>query len=618
MARRKEALSEEDKKHKLNKEGWAKLKGIFHYMLPYKWLFIAGLVFLVLSSLSSLAFPVLVGPLVDAADPSKSNSSFPLQNINEITLALFGVFVLQAIFSFFRVYLFAKVIQPTMADIRKALYGKFMMLPMSFYDKERTGALMSRITADVSALQDTFSVTLAELIRQLITLIAGIIILFVTTPKLTGFMLATYPAIIILVMLFGRYIRKLSKKTQDSLADTNTIVEETLQALTMVKAFTNELFEAARYGKAMKKTVDIAINTAKYRALFISFLIFALFSGILAVIWYGAGLVEQGVQGHEGGITVGELLSFVLITLFVGGSVAGLGDMYGSLQKAIGASERVLEILRTPDEAIPNNQAVSSPEKLKGNIQFKDVAFHYPTRPEVAVLSGIDIEIKSGQKVALVGHSGAGKSTIVQLLLRFYQKQAGEIVIDGHAINDYELAYYRGNIGIVPQEVILFGGSIQENIAYGRPNATEDEIIEAAKKANAWDFIQAFPEGLGTLVGERGVKLSGGQRQRIAIARAILKDPAILLLDEATSSLDAESELLVQQALDKLMEGRTSVIIAHRLATIRQVDRIYVLDSGRIAESGNHQELLQLQDGIYANLIKLQFDLSHTQQSEIS
>ena len=342
MAKRKAAVSEEDKKYKLNKEGMSKLMGIFQFILPYKWLFIIGLVFLLCSSMASLAFPVLIGPLVDAAKGEDIDTM--LKEINEKALVLFVIFIFQAIFSFFRVYLFAKVIQPAMADIRTTLYRKFMRLPMSFYDKERTGALMSRITADVSALQDTFSVTLAELIRQVLTLIAGVIILFVITPTLTQFMLLTFPGIVLIVMFFGRYIRKLSKNTQDSLADTNTIVDETLQALSMVKAFTNELFESKRYQKAMDKTVGIAINTAKYRAMFISFLIFALFSGILAVIWYGVGEVAAN------NITIGELLSFVMITLFIGGSVAGLGDMYGNIQKGIGASERVLEILNTEDE----------------------------------------------------------------------------------------------------------------------------------------------------------------------------------------------------------------------------------------------------------------------------
>ncbi|MFT6964394.1 MAG: ABC-type multidrug transport system fused ATPase/permease subunit [Flammeovirgaceae bacterium] len=380
----------------------------------------------------------------------------------------------------------------------------------------------------------------------------------------------------------------------------------------MVKAFTNELFEAKRYKNQMSETVKLAISTAKYRGLFVSTLIFGLFSGIVLVIWYGTTLVSEGT------ITVGTLLSFVLYTMFIGGSVAGLGDIYGNVQRAIGASERVLDILDEESEQAysseiqPKNEVSGAnlTTPIQGEIQINNLQFSYPTRSDIQVLKGVNMEIPAGNRVAIVGQSGAGKSTIVQLLLRFYEFQGGEITVDGKKIESYELSHYRNHIAIVPQEVILFGGTIRENIGYGKTDATEAEIMEAAKQANAWQFIQSFPEGLETLVGERGVKLSGGQRQRIAIARAILKNPAILLLDEATSSLDAESELLVQQALDKLMDGRTSIIIAHRLATIRKANTIYVLDEGTIAESGTHDELLREENGIYANLIKLQFDLS--------
>jgi ABC-type multidrug transport system fused ATPase/permease subunit len=339
------------------------------------------------------------------------------------------------------------------------------------------------------------------------------------------------------------------------------------------------------------------LSTAKYRGAFISFIIFALFGGIVGVMWYGASLVASGEM------SVGELVSFVLYTTFIGGSIAGLGDIYSQLQKAIGSSERVVELLAEEEEAGAGEQIVD----FKGNIEFEEVGFHYPTRPEVEVLQGLSFQIQSGEKVALVGPSGAGKSTIIQLLLRFYEATKGQIRIDGQSLSHWELASLRSKIGIVPQEVLLFGGSIRENIGYAKPGATEDEIITAAKKANAWQFISQFPEGLDTLVGERGIKLSGGQRQRVAIARAILKDPAILILDEATSSLDAESEVLVQEALNELMKGRTTLISAHRLATIRKVDRIYVLAGGKIVEQGNHQELVQEPGGIYANLVRLQF-----------
>jgi ABC-type multidrug transport system fused ATPase/permease subunit len=468
---------------------------------------------------------------------------------------------------------------------------------MTFFDQRRTGELISRITADVSMLQDTFSVTLAELFRQIVTLIAGVIFLMVTTPKLTLFMLATFPVLVIIAMVFGRFIRRLSKTTQDELAGANVIVEETLQSISTVKSFVGEAYESNRYQSGLNRVVTVALKAAKYRGAFISFIIFALFGGIVAVMWYGASLVSSGEM------SVGELVSFVLYTTFIGGSIAGLGDIYGQVQKAIGSSERVLEIL---DEKEELSSGVKK-ESFTGKITFEKIGFHYPTRPEVEVLKSLSFHVSPGEKVALAGHSGAGKSTIIQLLLRFYEPQKGEILVDDQPLSSWDLNSLRSHIGIVPQEVLLFGGSIRENISYAKPNASEEELIEAAKKANAWQFISKFPEGMDTLVGERGVKLSGGQRQRIAIARAILKDPSILVLDEATSSLDAESESLVQEALDELMKGRTTIIIAHRLATIRKVDRIYALSDGEIVEEGSHSELLAQENGFYSNLVRLQF-----------
>jgi ABC-type multidrug transport system fused ATPase/permease subunit len=381
------------------------------------------------------------------------------------------------------------------------------------------------------------------------------------------------------------------------LAEANVIVEETLQSIATVKSFVGESYETERYGKGLKKAVAIALQAASFRGAFISFVIFALFGGIVGVMWYGASLVATGE------LSVGELVSFVLYTTFIGGSIAGLGDIYSQLQRAIGSSERVLELLE--EELEPEQGQIIS--TLKGEIEFNQVSFAYPTRPEVEVLQEISFHIRPGEKIALVGHSGAGKSTITQLLLRLYEASQGTILVDGHPLNTWQLKSLRSKIGVVPQEVLLFGGSIRQNIAYAKPEASEEEIISAAKKANAWQFISQFPEGLDTLVGERGIKLSGGQRQRVAIARAILKDPVLLILDEATSSLDAESEVLVQQALDLLMKGRTSLIIAHRLATIRKADRILVIHEGKIVEQGTHQELVKNSSGIYANLVKLQF-----------
>lgn len=594
MAKRN--LRADGEKRPLNKSGVQKLLGVFRFVLPYRWTFILGLVALGLSSGTLLAFPYFAGKLLDVAQGKKD---FFFTSINQIALALIGILLIQSVFSFIRVYTFTFVSERTLADLRQHVYTKNVWLPLSFFDSRRVGELISRITSDVSTLQDTFTFTLAELLRQLLVLLIGIPVIFILYPKLTIFMLLTFPVLVIAALFFGKFIRKLSKKTQDQLAISNVIVEETLQSIAVVKSFTNELFEVLRYKKSLDEVVKTAIHASRYRGLFISFTIVALFGGIVAVSWYGAYLVQSGEA------EVGELFSFVLYTAFIGGSIAGLGDIYSQLQRSVGASERILEILDQPDE----RSALTQPIKLKGTIEFDQVSFTYPTRPDIEVLKKISFKVKPGEKVALVGPSGSGKSTIINLLMRFYPIKSGSIRLDEKDNQTYNLFDYRHNIGIVPQEVILFGGTIRENIAYGKPGASEQEIREAAIKANAWEFIDSFPEKLDTIVGDRGVKLSGGQRQRVAIARAILKDPSILILDEATSSLDAQSEKLVQEALEKLMENRTTIVIAHRLSTIRKVDRIMVIKDGEIAESGSHLELSSLDNGIYSNLLRLQLEV---------
>ena len=398
----------------------------------------------------------------------------------------------------------------------------------------------------------------------------------------------------------------MSKERQEELAFSNSILGETIQAIQAVKIFTNEFFELGRYRESIDKTVVVSLKYARARALFAFVVIVLLFGSIFFILWQGATMVEDGTM------TVGLLIEFLFYMIFIGTSVGSLGSFYTEILGALGATERIREILK---EDLEINTEAPKPARtlyLKGDIQYKQIEFSYPTRPDIQVLKGLSLEIKAGQKVALVGTSGAGKSTIFQLLLRFYQIDAGSISVDGQNIKNYDITNYRQNIAVVPQEVILFSGSIQENIAYGKHDATEEEIMQAARQANAYDFISSFPEGFDTVVGERGVKLSGGQRQRVAIARAILKDPSILLLDEATSSLDAESERVVQDALNVLMKGRTSIIIAHRLSTIRDVDKIYVLENGQIVEEGTHLELSLKEDGAYNNLAKLQFDLVET------
>jgi len=587
-----------DKKIRISRQSLKKLYAVFGFVRPYLHYLIPGILFLMLSSLTLLAFPFLVGKLIDVA---AGNQDWILNSLGSIALILIGILLIQGIFSFFRVYLFALTSEKAVADIRESLYRKFMFLPMKFYDQNRIGEMISRITADVTLLHDSLSITLAEFVRQVATLVIGTLIIFITSPKLTIFMFAIFPLVIIIALVFGRYIRSLSKKTQENLSQTNIIVEETLQAVREVKAFTNEWREIRRYGQSMKSVVNIALRTALFRGGFISFIIFALFGTIVAVIWYGATLVSEGM------ISVGDLLSFVLYTTFIGGSIAGLGDIYSQLQKSVGASERVMEIIGEEEE---ESRGGDKKIRLTERISYRDVFFAYPTRKDQTVLKGINLDIRKGEKIALVGPSGAGKSTIIQLLLRFYAPDKGKLQIDETDIKDIDLAHYRGRIAIVPQDVILFGGTIRENILYGYPDADDNEIELAAKKANAFDFITEFPEGMDTLVGERGVKLSGGQRQRIAIARAILRDPDILILDEATSSLDSNSEYQVKEALDLLMHNRTTIIIAHRLATIKKVDKIYVIQSGKIVESGVHHELLRKMNGVYANLVKMQISLT--------
>ncbi|WP_066838232.1 ABC transporter ATP-binding protein [Rufibacter ruber] len=601
MAKRRSGAEDEatEGKKRISKDSLRRGLQVFRFLLPYRGKFIIGLAFLLFSSLTFMAFPAVTGVLLDAA---VGNESAFTQDLDLIALLLFGVIVLQGIFSFFRVYFFAQVSENAIADIRKNLYSQFMGLPLTFFEQRRVGEITSRITSDVSYIQDSFSITLAELFRQVTTLLVGIGFIMFYSVKLSLFMLATFPVLIILAMIFGKKLKKLSRKTQDELAITNVIVEETLQAIQVVKSFTNELFEINRYRTALNRTVKTAITTSFYRGAFISFIIIGLFGGIILVIWYGATLVQRGE------LSIGELTSFILYTTFIGASVAGLGDLYAKIQVSLGASDRILEILDLPVEHTELGLSSAHAVRFNGQVRYENVGFSYPTRLDLQVLQNIHFEIRAGEKIALVGPSGAGKSTIVQLLMKFYQVDQGSIFVDGQNINFMPLHDLRSNLGIVPQEVLLFGGTIRENIAYGKPDATEEEVLMAAQKANALQFIQSFPEAFDTVVGERGIKLSGGQRQRIAIARAILKNPAILILDEATSSLDSESEKLVQDAMDELMKDRTTIIIAHRLATIRKVDKILVIDRGQIAEQGTHAELSSNPEGIYTNLLKLQFE----------
>jgi ATP-binding cassette subfamily B protein len=596
MARRRDT-GDDMPTPKLTKANLQTSLKLFRFIEPYRWQFIWGLVLLVISSLVFMIFLPASGEMLNIA-VGKAKWGFTLEQLG---LFLLVVLVIQSAVSYFRVMLFAIVSEKGIADLRKALYERIIALPITFFENNRVGDLLSRVTSDVQQLQDAFSITLAEFLRQIVILLVGSLIIAFTTPKLALLMLTTVPLVIIVAIYFGRFIRKLSKERQDELAATNVVVEETLQSVSAVKAFTNEWFEYNRYSKAIQKLVNLSLHFARVRGGFIVFIIGIMFGTIFFVLWSGAKMVQSG------DMAAGDFVTFIALTGVIAGAIGGLSDLYTQLLKTLGATERLAEILDTaPEVNMSQQQRAKLP--LQGDIRYHKVQFSYPSRPDVEVLKGVSLHIPAGAKVALVGSSGAGKSTIVQLLMRFYNLPNGSITIDQHDINSLEISAYRANMAIVPQEVILFGGTIRENIAYGDTQATPHEIEAAARKANAYDFITGFPDGFDTIVGERGIKLSGGQRQRIAIARAILRNPAILLLDEATSSLDAESERVVQDALDRLMQGRTSIIIAHRLATVKSVDTIYVLDGGQIVEQGTHDQLVQNENGLYAHLAKLQFE----------
>ncbi len=595
MARGSTNNIQEEEKTKLSRENILEAMKIFQYIAPYKWYLIVGMFLLFISSVVFLSFFTLFKWMVNSADGAEVPYDFSLSQFGVIII---GILIIQGFVSYFRVTLFAHASENGTADIRKALYQKIVSLPITFFEQNKSGELISRLTADVERLYNTFSIVLAEITRQVVILIGSIVLLFFTSPKLTLIMLSSFPVVVVAAFFFGRYIRKLSKQRQKAIADSNIILSESVQTIQVIKAFTNELFQVNKYRNSNDDIVAVAMKFARGRAIFSVFIVTILFGAICYIIWQAALMLQNG------DLLSGDILAFVGYTLTIGAAIGGLGNFYTELVGAVGATERIREILNMDNEVEISDLEGMEVGRFSGEVEFKNVQFSYPSRKDVEVLKGLNLKIKAGQRVALVGTSGAGKSTVMQLLLRFYDIDGGEILVDGKSIFDYNISSYRSNLSIVPQEVILFGGTIRENILYGRENATEEEVIEAAKQSNSWEFIQSFPDGLETIIGERGVKLSGGQRQRIAIARALLKDPSILLLDEATSALDTESERVVQDALDKLMVGRTSIIIAHRLSTIKDVDCIYVLDEGQIEEQGKHQELM-VADGLYSYQAKL-------------
>ena len=595
-------MEEEKKARKVSKQQLNAAKHLYKYIKPYRAKFILGLVFLSLTSIIFMVVPAAVGQMLKAA---KGDTLIPYTNfhvnIYQYVWVFLAILIAQGLLSYFRVNLFAIVTENSLAQIRIDLYNKLLSQPLSFFEKNRVGDVVSRLSTDVEKLQTAFSITLPEFLRQIIVFVVGVALLLVYSIKLTIVMLSVFPLVIILAIIFGRYIKKLAKDRQEYLAQTNVIVDETFQSFQSVKAYVNEKFELNRYSAKMFELVEIALKYARAKGVFFTFIITGLFGALFFILWMG------GIEVYKNNLSVEELTAFIFYAMVIGGSIAGLGNQYTELLGALGATERVKEILDEEKELDIVEGAVPAITFTR-NISFKNVDFSYPSRKDIQVLHDINFEVQKGQKVALVGSSGSGKSTIVKLLSRFYDLEQGQIQIDGRDIQNLEIKSLRKIIGIVPQEVILFGGSILENIKYGKLDATLEEVKAAAAQANALDFIEGFPEQFDTLVGERGVQLSGGQKQRVAIARAILKNPDILILDEATSSLDAESEKQVQDALENLMQNRTTFIIAHRLSTVRSADEILVLNQGHIVERGKHKTLLQEEDGFYTKLLKLQIE----------
>lgn len=604
----------EEEARKFNWKNWGGVRKMGHYLRPHSWGYALGILIISLSGVLTLLVTRLWGQLggVGASTGEEAGVESPMAMLNidmhsltEVGWLILLVLAVQATLSFGRVLLFAKMTEDMMLAMRNDAFEAIVSMPMKFFDTRRVGDLNSRVSADITAIQDVFTTTLAELLRQIIIIVGGILALLYFSVTLTLLMLATLPVMIIAAILFGRFIRKLSKRTQDQVAESNTIVQETLTGIISVKSFANEAWEVVRYLNSIKDIRSLAMRGAIWRGAFASFIILFIFGAITLVIFKGAELMM------EGGLASEHFFTFLLMTGLVAGSIGGIAAQFSALQRGLGAIESLMELMEESREEVVTQQDQAYPAlQLRGDVSFEDVHFHYANRADVNVLTGVNLRIEPGKRVALVGPSGAGKSTIASLLQRFHDPTAGVIKVDGQPLDQYDLTGFRKRIAFVPQEVILFGGDIRSNIAYGKTDASDAAIRSAAEQANALGFIESFPDGFATVVGERGVQLSGGQRQRIAIARAILRDPDILILDEATSALDASSEKEVQLALDALMKDRSSLIIAHRLSTIKNADQIAVLSEGTILEIGTHDTLIA-GGGAYKKLVENQeFDLA--------
>lgn len=571
--------------------------------------FILGTLFLAISAGASLMFPKLLGNLMDGAFVYNGGAISKAPNteaLKQVAVYFVYLFIIQAVFSFGRIAIYVRVTEDMTFGLRTDLFKSVISQNMTFHTQNRVGELLSRFSADIAQIQDAFTTNLAMFLRQILVLIGGVVVLFFTSSKLAVLMLATLPAIIVIALVFGRFLRKKSKELQDTTAANNVIVEESLSGIMSVKSFTNESFENDRYQASALQLKKDSILRGYWRGTFSSFIIICMFGAIVWLIYQGLGLVQSGEMG------VGELFNFMMLTAFVGSSIGGMAEQFVQIQKTLGSIERVLELIDTPTEvdALDRFNVIKNTPNWQGGIAFNQLSFSYPSRPNQAVIKNINLHIKQGEVLALVGPSGSGKSTIAGLLYQFYQPNSGSITLSDVAISSFDVTDYRKEFALVPQEVLLFGGSIYDNIRYGKPNATAPEIHAAANSANATEFIESFPEKYNTMVGDRGLRLSGGQKQRIAIARAILRNPKVLILDEATSALDSESELQVQKALKTLMHNRTSIVIAHRLSTIRHAHTIALIKHGEIIELGNHETLMGLSNGKYRRMVEQQIDPS--------